>query len=292
MFLSFLSPIDEYSNLPFRIQCQKYGAEAVCVPLINATLISRDPKKIERIITNNKEKNLGVQLVGNVSEDIGLATKIISKEIEYVKWINLNCGCPSIRTMSSGGGSALLKNPKTILESINEMKKSDLLVSIKIRLDEKVENTLELLKKAEKSGVDFIIIHGRTAKMGYSGKSDWNSIKLASENVSIPIIGNGDLKNSAEGSIMVKQGFCKGFMIGRSAMSDPTVFGEYKVSKKELFLEYVKLYETYFEDLDHKDVKLKAINFVSAMHKATEIRNSICRTKNSQQILELINNLA
>jgi tRNA-dihydrouridine synthase len=67
-YKSYLSPIDEYSNLPFRMLCQKQGAEATCVPLVNSTAISRNPIKADEIDAKEEEKNIGIQIVGNVPE--------------------------------------------------------------------------------------------------------------------------------------------------------------------------------------------------------------------------------
>lgn len=287
IWTNFLSPIDEYTNVPFRVLCQKYGAEATCIPLINSTAISRGNSFFK---SNEDEKNLGAQLVGNNPTDIGKSTRILD-EIPHISWFNLNCGCPSARTRESGGGSALLDHPETIIKSISEMKKNtDKLVSVKIRLNT-LNHTMELCKKIEIAGADFIIIHGRTAKQGYSGKADWPAIKFIKENTDCPIVGNGDITSLEQGRKRVEEGYCDSFMIARAAMTNPMIFsGETPNIQKRmvLFGEYLELYQKYIGKPEITDLKLKAVNFISGIENAAQLRNRICRTKTTKEILEIL----
>ena len=175
VYTSFLSPIDDYSNLAFRLLCQRYGAEATCVPLVNSTALSRDRSKISLVDVHIDEKNVGVQVVGNDAEQLAISCKIILEEKPFVKWLNINCGCPSARTMNSGGGSAFLKFPDKIALAVEKIKKqSDTPMSVKIRINEDFENTVSVCKTLERAGVDFLIIHARTARQGYSGQATGN----------------------------------------------------------------------------------------------------------------------
>lgn len=284
---SFLSPIHDYSDFAFRLLCQKYGCEFTCVPLVNVMSYSKMKTQID---AKDIEKNLGIQFVGNNPNDLDLSLKRLSDENFYVKWINLNCGCPSIRTMESGGGSALLKHPKLILECVKRMKRTSFLVSIKIRIDENFKNTLKLVKDVQNEGADFIIVHGRSAKQGYSGKNDWEAIKKIKGIVDIPIIGNGDILSANEGKQKISEGFCDGFMIARSAMSNPMVFSNLIPNPEKRFnllLEYLKIYQKYDEP-SLKDVKMKAIFFIRNMVGAPIIRDRLSRTKKIEDIIALL----
>lgn len=101
---SFLAPIDNYTNLPFRMLCQKYGAEAGCVPLVSAYTLSREKAKITLVDTHEDERYPGVQFVGKEPLAMGEALRQISRERRF-SWVNLNCGCPSTHTVGSGGGA-------------------------------------------------------------------------------------------------------------------------------------------------------------------------------------------
>ena len=133
VFKNYLAPIYDYTDLPFRLLCQKYGADALCVPLVSAAAIRHDRKKISLVDAHKDEKNLGVQLVGSETEDMGISAKTIIEELPFVSWLNINCGCPSARTRECGGGSALLSTPEKIAEIVNAMK-VDIPVSVKIRI--------------------------------------------------------------------------------------------------------------------------------------------------------------
>ena len=143
MFRNFLSPIDDFSNLPFRLLCQRYGADAVCVPLVNSTAIAHDPAKAAAVDAHPDERNVGVQLVGNVPEDIIKSAAIVEGRFPSVSWYNINCGCPSARTMKCGGGSAMLAYPERIARAVEGMKgAAGKPVSVKIRIKNNIADTL------------------------------------------------------------------------------------------------------------------------------------------------------
>ena len=293
LYSNFLSPIDDYSNLPFRLLCQKYGAVATCVPLVNSTAITNNPEKLKIVDAHQEEKNIGIQFVGNQPSEMGIATKKIMDNFSFISWFNINCGCPSARTMNSGGGSALLHHPKKIIDSIKEIKKyTDLPVTVKVRIKHNFEETLSICKQLEQAEVSFIIIHGRTAGAGYSGKADWQLIKALKEQLSVPLVGNGDITSANEGEKLVQEGYCDSYMVARAAMSNPKVFCNEKLNtiddRTNLLDEYIDLYRTYFGgEPQLKDVKLKALNFVSGAPNAASIRNLIARAKTVEEIINI-----
>ncbi|VVC03214.1 tRNA-dihydrouridine synthase B [Candidatus Bilamarchaeum dharawalense] len=292
VYANYLAPIDEYTNLPFRLLCQKYNACATCAPLVNSTAIARG-EKIGRVDAHRDETNIGIQLVGNNPADIGRSMEILAEKMPFVSWFNLNCGCPSVRTRDSGGGGALLDQPEIIEKLIGEMKKhTKKPVSVKIRLKHSIKETVVLCKKIEAAGVNFIIIHGRTVKQGYSGKCNWNEIKMINEQLEVPVVGNGDIQSLEQGNGLVKEGYCDSFMIGRAAMTNPMIFaGKQPDDLKDrikLLKDYQKLYEKYVGTVETGDMKLKAVNFVSSVAKASELRNKICRANSASMVLDIL----
>ena len=292
-FRSFLAPIDSYTNLPFRIMCQRYGAESGCVPLVSAYTITRERKKMSMVDTHGDEKNVGVQLVGKDPAALGVAAKEIcdNREISY---LNLNCGCPSAHTMESGGGSALLSSPDIIIESLEEMREnspSKVLLSVKMRVKDDQDSTLALCRRMGKAGADFIILHGRTPSQGYSGKADWELIKKVSDGSDVPVIGNGDIMNASEGHRLVEEGYCDGFMIGRAAMGNPMCFKDEAPEGLEekfgLLDEYRELSKRYLGDVVLQDLRLKAMNFLTGVPGACAMRNSIAKARSVDEIIAL-----
>ncbi len=292
-FRSFLAPIDSYTNLPFRMMCQRYGAESCCVPLVSAYTLTRERKKISMVDTHDDEKNVGVQLVGKDPAALGIAAKEICDN-RKVSHINLNCGCPSAHTMESGGGSALLSSPDIIVNSLREMREnspSSVRLSVKMRIKDDQRSTLALCKRIEDAGADFIILHGRTPKQGYSGKADWGLIKSVKDGSDVPIIGNGDIMNAAEGNMRVEEGYCDGFMIGRAAMGNPMCFEDREpeglAGKFGLLDEYMAFSERYLGEVRLQDIRLKAMNMLTGVPGACAIRNSVARAKSIEEITAL-----
>ncbi|HSB46948.1 MAG TPA: tRNA-dihydrouridine synthase family protein [Candidatus Bilamarchaeum sp.] len=291
MYRSFLSPIDDYSNLPFRLLCQRYGAEAACVPLVNSGAIARDAAKVSLVDAHPDERNIGVQVVGNEPEQIGVSAARIDEAFPFVSWYNINCGCPSVRTMNCGGGSAMLAFPEKMAGSVSEIRKRvDKPVSVKIRVKGGLAETAAICKSLEEAGADFLIIHGRTAAQGYTGKADWDFIKALKEKLSVPLVGNGDLVSGSEAAERVRSGYCDSFMIARAAMGNPMVFSDKKPEGVEgrvaLIREYAELHREYLGEPQLADLKAKAVNFISGAPNAAALRNAICRSAGIDGILQ------
>ena len=92
---SYLAPIADFTDLPFRLLCRRYGADATCVPLVSSAAIERDESKTALADAHPDERNLGIQLFGNDSRIIGIAAGTLAKRYPFASWLNLNCGCPS-----------------------------------------------------------------------------------------------------------------------------------------------------------------------------------------------------
>jgi len=288
VFRNFLAPIDDYTNLPFRMLCQKHGADSACVALVSAAAIMRNRKAILSVDVHPDERNVGVQLVGGDPEQMGRAAKLIAERCPHASWLNINAGCPSARTRECGGGSALLDTPEKIFGMVGSMRRAaDLPVSVKIRIGHDAKQTIALCKGIEKEHADFIIIHGRTPAQGYSGKADWDLIKSVKESVGIPVIGNGDITSSIDGERMVNDGFCDSYMIGRAAMADPSVFCGEKANAVDDILglldEYLALQKRYRGDFVLPDAKAKAVNMLKGIPNASSIRNRICRARSFEE---------
>ncbi len=282
--MNFLSPIDDYSDFAFRLLCQQYGAQHTCVPLVNVLAYNRGKNVVD---AKPEEKHLGVQFVGNDPAEFGKAARKLEEEFGFVEWINLNCGCPSARTMGSGGGSALLRNHGLIIRCVDEMKKTGFQVSVKIRLEEDFSRSIDLVRGVERAGADFVIVHGRTARQGYSGKSDWEKIRMIKESVGIPVIGNGDINFASEGEELARRGYCDGYMVARAAMSNPMLFSDQTPSAAEK-LGFLSRYVELYGEPPVKDVRLKAIQFSHGIPGSSRLRSSLSRADSAEEIIEKV----
>ncbi len=292
-----LAPMAEVTSLPFRLLCKKYGASMTFTEQISALAVTRDSEKtIEMASTSKEDFPVGLQLFGRNPEILVNAAKKLHKNFNTV---DLNLGCPSKKIVKEGYGSALLKEKNKIKEIITSLVKNiPKPITVKMRSGFKKEEALEIAKVIESAGCSAITIHARTQEQGYSGHSDWSLIKKLKDNISIPIIGNGDITDPISAEKMLKETGCDYIMIGRAARNNPWIFKQilhYFETKEiiqqtpqekiELFHEYSKL-ETNF-----KLLKMRALDFTKGIPDSHSLRNQLGRTNNIQEIEALLNKL-
>ncbi|MEM3455197.1 MAG: tRNA-dihydrouridine synthase family protein [Candidatus Micrarchaeia archaeon] len=287
-----LAPIHEYTNAAFRLISERHKCKMTFVPLVNVTAVSKG-KFIPFI--SEEEKNVTVQLSGSKPDEFKEAIEVIEKKYPFIKGFNINAGCPSHTTMKAGAGSALMKNYHLLFQIIKECKKETTLpVSVKTRIFSEKEKTIEFYKGIEDSGADFLIVHGRTVKQGYSGNVDWNIIKTANEEMEIPVVGNGNVRNLEEGKEKIKNGFCSGIMIGRAALQNPRVFeGKNELTNRERIetaLEYYKICEN-LGLIDLNNIKLVYSQIFKGMKNASKLREEIMKSKSIEKIKDLLDEL-
>ncbi|OGG94781.1 MAG: hypothetical protein A2508_03800 [Candidatus Lambdaproteobacteria bacterium RIFOXYD12_FULL_49_8] len=176
----------------------------------------------ERLRFENMELPYLVQLFGR---EPALFAKI-AQEIsdQGISGIDINLGCPSKRIVQNGNGAALIKEPDLACQIVEATAKATHLpVTVKTRLGwSDAENLIPFAKSLESAGAQLITIHGRTAKMGYRGEADWEPIYELKKALSIPVLGNGDLRGGDQGKGQLKN--LDGFMIGRASLGNPWVF--------------------------------------------------------------------
>ena len=194
-----LAPMAGISNPTFISIAQELGVGLAFTELISSEAIIRNNAKTLEMLKGLDEITIpvGVQLFGSNPDTMAEAAKIITELYPNV-FIDINMGCPVPKiAIKSGGGSALLKNPELIREIVTKVVAAvDVPVTVKIRSgwDSEHINAVEVAKIIEESGAKALSIHARTRAQGYSGKADWNIIKEVVKNVSIPVIGNGDVQ--------------------------------------------------------------------------------------------------
>jgi tRNA-dihydrouridine synthase C len=167
--------------------------------------------------------------------------------------IDLNCGCPSNKVVGRGAGSSLLKDPSLVYNALKAMRQAtDRLVTAKIRSGyQDTSLFLEILKAAEESGIDFLVIHPRTKEQGYQGMADWQLIAEAKRRLKIPVVASGDVKTVSDALRLREETACDGVMIGRGALINPLLFLEIKahyarqefVPSIELILAYLRRFK-------------------------------------------------
>ena len=223
-----LAPMAGISDSPFRNICRNMGAAIVFTEMVSVDgLFQKSSHTIDYLFFRDSERPIGFQLFGSESEIFARAVEIV--EQYQPDFIDLNFGCPVKKVVKRGAGAALLKDVDRLEAITREVLKhtsKPVLAKIRKGWDEKNNNALEVAKRLEQCGVNAITIHPRTKSQGYSGHSDWQTIKLIKESISIPVIGSGDIRSAEDARIMLDETDCDLVMIGRGSLGNPWIFKE------------------------------------------------------------------
>lgn len=220
----FLAPLAGITDMAFRQVCRSFGAAYAETEMVSAKALSfGDKKSFELMKIAEDEHPCGIQLFGSEPEIMASSSKLAVSEGADI--IDINMGCPAPKVANNGCGSALLKNPALCGEIVGAIKKSvDVPVTVKIRKGFVEPNAVEVAKICEENGADAIIIHGRTRDQYYSGQCDLDIIKAVKDNVKIPVIGNGDVRDIRSAERMFDYTGCDAIMVARAALGKPWIF--------------------------------------------------------------------
>jgi tRNA-dihydrouridine synthase B len=215
----------------FRSICKDRGADIVVSEMVSAEGIFHQAKNTtDLLFFKPSEHPFGIQLFGANPHHLAYAAQYVEENIRP-DFIDLNCGCPAPKVTTRNGGSSLLKDAMLFEEIVKSMVRAVTTpITVKIRsgwtLDELIDCTFA--KIAQENGAAAIIVHPRTRSMGFSGHSLWERISLVKQQVSIPVIGNGDIIQPSHGLQMFSETGCNSIMIGRAAMGNPWLFMQIK----------------------------------------------------------------
>ena len=241
------APLAGISDKPFRIMISSLKPSLIFTEMISVEGIIRNQSKTIKMLDFSDEiYNIAVQIFGNDPEKICSAIDYIQTNVSgQIHSININMGCPVKKIIKSGFGAALLNSPELIEKIIAKAAKvSKKILTIKIRSgwNSNSLNYIEIGKIAENNGAAAVILHPRTAVQMYGGKSDWSHIDILKKNISIPVIGNGDVLTYSD--YASKKNFCDYIMIGRGLLYNPFLItqildgGSINYSK-EIFKNYI-----------------------------------------------------
>ena len=299
-----LAPLAGVSDSAFRLMCQLGGADLCYVEMLSAkALIYRNQNTLRMLKRHPLEKNLGVQLTGSSPEDMGQAVSFLNKF--NFSTIDINMGCPVRKVVKSGCGSAILQNIEQVYRITEAaVKNASVPVSVKIRLgwDESSLNYLEVADAIERAGASWITVHGRTRSQNYSAPVDLNAIEKIKKQLSIPVLGNGNIFSSQDVIHMRAKTKVDGVMISRGALGNPWIFNEIKGYHNHLSLENwlssIKKHILFHKE-NYREEKTGVLCFrkhllwyLKGWHKACSIKDAILKVLTYDELLDIVEKYA
>ena len=222
-----LAPMAGVTDLAFRKICKECGAGLVEAEMVSAKAIFYgDDKTISMLNTDDEKRSISMQIFGNEPDVMAHAAEFLNDKADI---IDINMGCPAPKVVKNGDGSKLLLDldlVSEIVKSVVAVSKVPVTVKIRKGWDDDHIVAVEAAKRIEAAGASAITVHGRTRSQFYSGVADWDIIRQVKENVSIPVIGNGDVVDGKSAEELFSKTGVDGIMIGRATLGNPWIFNE------------------------------------------------------------------
>lgn len=224
-----LAPLAGITNLPFRIIVKDCGCALICAEVVSAAgLYHNGAKTVKMLAHDEAEHPISMQFFGAAPEMAAHAAKMIAAAGADI--VDINFGCSVRKVLKTGAGCNLMREPKLAAAIISAARAAvpDKPLTLKIRSgwEASGRQAVEIARMAEDLGVDAIAVHPRTAQQLFEGQANWDIIGMVKQAVSVPVIGNGDIKCAADALAMIGQTGCDGVMVGRHAVDNPWIFAQ------------------------------------------------------------------
>lgn len=233
----FLAPMEDVTDINFRILCKKFGADMVYTEFVSSDALIRHVNKTkEKLNIVETERPVAIQIYGREVDAMVEAAKIC--EAANPNILDINFGCPVKKVAGKGAGSGMMRTPDLMIEITREVVKAvNIPVTVKTRLgwDQDSKIIVELAEQLQDVGIQALTIHGRTRTQMYTGDADWSLIGEVKNNsrMYIPIIGNGDVISPEICKKRFEEAGVDAVMIGRGAIGNPWLFEEVKYFLRE-----------------------------------------------------------
>jgi len=300
-----LAPLAGITNLPFRLLAKEAGCGLVCSEMISSHgLVYRSGKTEKMLESTPEEKPLSVQLFGAKPDILAEAAAIV--ESSGADIIDINFGCSVRKVLRTGSGAALMRTPdlaEDLLKAVRRTIRLPLTIKIRSGWDPSGAQALNISEIAESCGVDAITVHPRTAGQLFSGRADWSIIAAVKKKVSIPVIGNGDIRSGNDAVRMLAETGCDAVMIGRKAIGNPDIFsrvlaqinGDEEIAEDisrrfDLMIRYLQASVEYIgEEQACRMMRSRLGWFTKGLHKSSHFREAIKHLSSEKEGVELIN---
>ena len=226
----FLAPMEDVTDIGFRMLCKRYGAAMVYTEFVSAEALVRSVKStMAKLNICDEERPVGIQIYGRDVPQMVEAARIVEEAKPDI--IDLNFGCPVKKVAGKGAGAGMLQNIPLMLDITREVVRAvHVPVTVKTRLGWNCEQLVitDLAEQLQDCGIQALTIHGRTRSQMYTGQADWTPIGEVKRNprIHIPIIGNGDITTPEEAQRAFDRYGVDAVMVGRATFGHPWIFKE------------------------------------------------------------------
>ena len=303
-----LAPMAGICNSAYRTIIKDMGCGLIYAEMVSDKAITYGSKKtIDMLYMTDYERPIAQQIFGSDKESFVLSAKYIYENMKP-DIIDINMGCPVPKVaVRAQAGSALLKSPDKVKEIVAAVVKAvPVPVTVKIRSgwDDKSINAVEIAKIVENAGASAITIHPRTRAQGYSGNANWDIIKQVKDVVSIPVIGNGDIKSCYDAKRMLDETGCDAVMIGRGVLGNPWLIKECidyiekgiepqnitVEAKIDMIKHHIDLLrKTKCDKLALLEIRSHATWYLKGINNSSGLRSEICHAKTIEELLTMLN---
>ncbi|MBW2071496.1 MAG: tRNA dihydrouridine synthase DusB [Deltaproteobacteria bacterium] len=298
-----LAPMAGMTDVSFRLIARELGADLVFSEMVSAEgLVRRNPATWRLLYWDRREKPLAIQIFGSEAEVMAEAAGIVVDHGADI--VDLNMGCPVRKILRQGAGAILMNDVQKVARVVEAVQRSVAVpVTVKIRAGWSRQriNAVEVAQAAAAAGAAAITVHPRTAQQGFAGKANWQIIRQVKEDVDVPVIGNGDVRQAEQVEQMKSATRCDGVMIGRAAVGNPWIFQQAKgmaagescplPSAPERFsvmMRHLRLYlESQPEGVTVACLRRRVMWYTRGLPGSSKLRHVVSRCRHTNEVLKL-----
>lgn len=299
------APMAGVTDRAFRLLARRAGAGLIYTEMVSDQALIYGSARTEKILDITGEPPpLSVQIFGSRPEYMAEAAAMV--EVRGATIIDINMGCPTPKIVKNGEGAALLRQPglaERIVRAVVRAVRVPVTVKMRIGWDSGQIVAVEFARMLQEAGVSAVAVHGRTRDQFYSGRADWSTIARVKEALSIPVIGNGDVRSPQEARAMLQETGCDAVMIGRAAMGNPWIFrdtvhylqtGELlsppgRRERLEIALQHLRLLvESKGEYIGVREMRKHAAWYVRGLKGAARLREELNRADTIERMEQIL----
>lgn len=304
-----VAPMAGISNSAFRVTVKEFGAGlVVCEMISDKGLHFKNKKTLEMLHIEEVEHPISLQVFGGQKETLVEAAKFVEANTT-ADIIDINMGCPVNKIIKAEAGAKWLLDPNKVYEMVSAVSSAvSIPVTVKMRIgwDEEHVFAVENALAAEKAGASAVAMHGRTRTQMYEGKANWDVLRQVNDVLTIPFMGNGDVRTPEDAKRMLEEVGCDAVMIGREALGNPWMIyrTEHYLRTGELLpepepaekietakLHLVRLANLKGEKVAAREFRQHAAYYLKGISRATKTKLAINQTDSPDEIIVLLDEL-